>query len=408
MGRTTPSPLLPLSTLWWWSIVIIYCFVPSLTSRSRTTPLPKRDVHTSDEKKIITSELSCQNKYPIPRPLVSVVFTAQGGTFGESNASTSKHEIDRKGERNTYRFLRQIWWLSEVSKRTNVSLEIVVVDWPVRKDTPLRERILSAIAREKEKITESVEQLRIIELPRQEFSNLPSGLPILEYYGKNIGVRRAFGRYILLGGTDSLPHEGIFRYLASVDGLSGCYGAFRQKLGSGGGSFPRPPYDYNQYIQWRDDPQNIKKWVTTGGNGEIIFNPQVQPHPIVSPRPRWNAAGDFTLCTRPAFARVGGYIEEPYRYHVDSALLRFLAHCKIKLQIFHPTLSVFHQSHQLTVQERFPYPFQSVRSCPSNPSQVWGLPTRHLGEHVFSKGTKITYHLECIPPFEALKGEKDG
>jgi hypothetical protein len=97
-------------------------------------------------------------------------------------------------------------------------------------------------------------------------------------------------------------------------------------------------FSVTDYIKWRD----TRKWVPTGPLPSY-YSLSVKPVPPILTKKHWNAAGDFTLCTRRALYRVGGYDERSYRTHVDSLLLRQAEKCGISLRVFHPSLSVFHQ-----------------------------------------------------------------
>ena len=335
----------------------------------------------------------CRARYPIQNPLLSVVFTTQGGTFGELTTKSATDEAKRSG-RNTIRFLRQIWWLTECAKRYNVPMEIVVVDWPVEDETPERERILKALQRENETIPNSVQQLRILEAP-PEFTKLsPPSLPVLEYAGKNVAAKRSFGKFILLGGTDSLPHEGIFQFISQYpENITGCIGAYRQILMEG--TFPPHPWDFREFIGWRDS--NERKWKSSEPNPKPTkYNSTAPPFPILSETGHWNAGGDFTLCTRPALEAFKGYPEGPFRMHVDSALFKLARMCSVPLKVFHPSLSCFHQPHGKTISRPHAISMAKLKNCPS-PHQSWGFPNKILSEFLFSNGKKQHFPNSCIP-----------
>jgi hypothetical protein len=172
------------------------------------TPTAKNDAIRSRFRRVIDSS-SCRSvaRYPLTHPLLSVVFTSQGGTFGDRS-------LTHKQRRATFRILKQLWWLSAAADRASLDMEIIVVDWPTEEPTPFRERLMDAMARENVSFPSNVRQLRVLEVPK---SMLRKELAVLEYFGKNIGTRRAFGEYILLGGSDSLPHEGIFPLIKQME-----------------------------------------------------------------------------------------------------------------------------------------------------------------------------------------------
>jgi hypothetical protein len=331
----------------------------------------------------------CRLKYPIPHPLLSVVFTTQGGTFGETPGFPMR--------RNTNRLLRQLWWLSECAQRSKIKMEIVVMDWPVESPSPLREPILSALRREKKSLPSNIVQLRILEGPQNLTSYNLQTLPVLEYFGKNIAARRSLGKYILLGGTDSLPHEGIFRYLHTIQNQSEslvCFGAFRQMISL---DFPTT-FDFFLHSQWRD--RNYQLWDSTGPKPSSYI-PFVPPYPPLSKYTHWNAAGDFTLCTRRALFRIGGYVESSHRTHVDSLILRHAVACGVTLKVFHPTYSVFHQHHEkiaIPEHELSYHEMEYVRECPNQKGNLkWGLIEMRMREYLFSHDIGEWLETDCIP-----------
>jgi hypothetical protein len=330
----------------------------------------------------VHSSHDCRRNYPVPRPLLSVAITTQGGAFGLKFRETTK---------NTHRLLRQLWWLSECAERFKVPMEIIVMDWPVERETPLRERILSALQRENLQIPSNVVQLRILEGPKYLTKYNLKTLPVLEYFGKNIAARRSFGKYVLLGGTDALPHEGIFSYLLTVEKNSSslvCYGAFRQMIES---SFP-DKYDFDTYVKWRDHAQ----WRSAGPEPST-YNSRIQPIPPVENAYHWNAAGDFTLCTRAALFKISGYVESSHRTHVDTLFLRHARGCDVELKVFHPSLSAFHQPHGVTVNRAhpFPLPIHQIEPCP-DPSPNWGLANEQMREYLFSRGEGKWLDTDCM------------
>ena len=336
----------------------------------------------------------CEDKYPVTKPLLSVVFTTQGGTFGDLS-------LQHPARRATYRLVRQLWWLGECARRYNLSMEVVILDWPVEVENSLRQNILAAMKAEKLSFPTSLMQLRILEGPRELLSRVKPDLPVLEYMGKNIAARRSFGHLILLGGTDSLPHESIFRYLASerMDinlRQASCYGSSRQMTGE---DIPDSVETFDDYVAWRDSIQ----WDATHPHLPYIKHtgpPLEHPDQIFRlPGFLWFAAGDFTLCTRKAIHTITGYVEESFRAHVDTYFLRKAVGCGVPIWVLHPSMANFHQNHDRGIQIISEHPISrpEVSSCADDRNENWGAPDMRMEEYLFSRGDSKWFTEDCIP-----------
>ncbi|UCG55078.1 MAG: hypothetical protein JSV32_02340, partial [Dehalococcoidia bacterium] len=101
-------------------------------------------------------------------------------------------------------------WL-EQAKKHNLSSELVIVEWNPLPDRP---RLARALEWPKDNGACTV---RIIEVPpeiHQRFKNADR-LPLFQMIGKNVGIRRARGRFILATNIDILFSDELMQHFAS-------------------------------------------------------------------------------------------------------------------------------------------------------------------------------------------------
>ena len=340
------------------------------------------------------ADQGCQHDgpYKIRKPFLSVVFTTQAGTYGDQ---TGEHRTRRA----TLRLWRMLWWIGECARRYNVSVEVVIMAWPIEEETSVRQNILDGMKAEGLQLPDSLLQLRILEGPKELLSRNRDSLPVLEYFGKNIAARRAFGDLILLGGTDSLPHETFYEFLASshfpgaIDiHRASCYGSIRLQTEADA------PADatFEEYIQWRD----AQEWKPEHRKYEgppLVERGQLLGHK----NRRWLAAGDFTMCTRSGLGRSRGYLETSNRLHVDTQFLYHLWGCGVPTYYLHTSMSSFHQMHDrasgIIRPHEIKLDWNATKRCDHYNSNEWGLPNMSMREYLFSQGKGEWLPNNCVP-----------
>jgi len=231
-------------------------------------------------------------------------------------------------------------------------MELIIVEWNPPKDNL---RLANAL-----KWPEPLEycQVRIIEVPRevhQQLQQLPNfdQMPLLEFVGKNVGVCRAHGDYILVTNQDILFSEELIDFLCSrslspryvyrvtrydvrspipsnmpveeqlhyckqhISRIHGYLGSYSNKLGKGLDLY-KLARAFIGYLKWK-----------------LLFFPLVFPY--------GNASGDFLLMHRNHWHSLHGYPEIKGPYHIDSlllyiALFQGLGQIRLRspLAIYHP------------------------------------------------------------------------
>lgn len=101
-------------------------------------------------------------------------------------------------------------WL-EQARKYNLSSELVIVEWNPPSDRP---RLAQALEWPRQASPCSV---RIIEVPQEIHRHFKYSdrLPLFQMIGKNVGIRRALGHFILATNIDILFSDEIVQFIAS-------------------------------------------------------------------------------------------------------------------------------------------------------------------------------------------------
>ena len=202
------------------------------------------------------------------QPVVSLVLTGRNDGYGGDFIA---------------RFFRSLRFNHQQLVARGVAHELVFVEWAPPGRAPLiREQIFEAIP----ELDPAVCFWYVVDPQYQETLSLNSRLVYLEFPAKNVGIRRARGRFVLTSNCDVFFGRRVFDMLAE-DGLEPrvLYRAPRHDLTlpAGQGS-----------IDWDvlEDPRNL-----------------AGPAHVLKPPYMGSATGDFVLLDRESFHGMGGFNE---------------------------------------------------------------------------------------------------
>lgn len=268
--------------------------------------------------------------------------------------------------------------LKIVTRETRKRAEIIVVEWnPVPSNVRVHEFLGNfyslkpimpfSVGREKTwPITpnSSLVELRVITVPIS-LSEAHGLDQFMEYHAKNVGIRRARGKWTLTFNQDVLFTFALLRVLLignlhpramyRTDLLQFTQSSF---LKAGGNVSALKGNDKDVALAHTQVLMN-HEIVEYGSDNACKFscneeeNPRFKNHPnITSQRFQdkcrfvfGQSSGDFEMATTAAWHDVGGFYESKGNYHVDSyQILRFLSH-GYKQVIFDRGCNVLHQSH---------------------------------------------------------------
>jgi hypothetical protein len=223
-------------------------------------------------------------------------------------------------------------------------VELIITEWnPLSEVLPLQE-VLS-----KPKNF----SLRIITVPNNLHKLIGSESPVLEVYGKNVGIRRASGKFVLITNPDILFTQELIDAIVhnSLD-KNTIYRTDR--------------YDYlGAGIEYLPDGKLIEFAVRHTFCGHLVINgsthmfscikTELKDFPktnIIDNMLHTNACGDFILASKDTWISAKGMWESlRQRWHLDSISLYRLAGTGARQVIFTAPKCIFHMDHKRSPED---------------------------------------------------------
>ena len=234
--------------------------------------------------------------------------------------------------------------ISILSDKYDVNTEIVFVEWNPPKDSPLLSEELSknsALNKYKQKI-------RFIQVSPEihnGFSNRKENLPVLDYIGKNVGIRRSKGKFILICSPDIIFQDYFFIMMKEnffTDKY--IYRAVRSDIHRE--VLLSPLTDEESYEKFLKDCHKSILATHLDFDQELYHNSNIDNR-IMYSKPFQNGCGDFLLMARDNWFRIGGCPETGFSQqflHLDSmTLLRAMKY--FEQWILPKSFTIFHQDH---------------------------------------------------------------
>lgn len=255
--------------------------------------------------------------------------------------------------------------LLEQARRFGLQSELIIVEWNPPGDKPGLKNVLTWPS--------GLEQclVRIIEVPPEVHARYryADKLPLYQMIAKNVGIRRARGRFVLATNVDLLFTDELIKFLASgkldpkamyridrydapskipagltvteqlqfckhhvirVNTQDGTFSGYRATIVSKLGLALRVLYPSE------DRGRIIIKWFKLW---KRFFRPTY-------PRLHTNACGDFTLLSKQAWFALRGYPElDMFSFYIDSLLLHMAYQYGLKQRILRGSMRVYHIEH---------------------------------------------------------------
>jgi hypothetical protein len=292
-------------------------------------------------------------------PYLSVVIVGRNDTYGVNF-------LDRL---NT--FVRS---LDHQVKDYSDLLELIVVEWnPLADRAPLKDVIFQPNNLE----------LRVITVSSEIHNSINHPTPVLEFYGKNVGIRRARGEFVLTTNPDIIFTDQLIE-------------EFSQRRLQPEYVYRTDRYDFVSDGIDQVDPSNYVEFALSKTFQAHITHdhgyssPEFQapdsleqlPHtPALNSALHANGCGDFILAARSAFFLARGMYEGTvHRYHNDSFSLLRLAFANLKQALFTTPLCIFHQHHERRPVEEAWDPAKATAIGSSAGNVNWGLNSVDLVE----------------------------
>ena len=237
--------------------------------------------------------------------------------------------------------------LFELAAKTRRNIELVIVEWNPPKD---RARLANAIS-----WPQSIKDgmAVIVTVPERNHKNLPNHetVPLFEWVGKNVGIRRAKGEYIIVTNPDIIFTKSLFSFISSRNNLKQT-------------EFYRVDrYDVSKEIPMSDSTAIERfcelNWTRINASfGSLERENYVSPsfmerfvHRSGLGRVHTNGSGDFLLMSKENWNKFKGYPELNTIDHVDSYMC-FIAGVFLKQSIL--KYRIYHQEHSREDQKGKP------------------------------------------------------
>lgn len=274
-------------------------------------------------------------------PYLSIVVVSRNDTHGGNLLERMQHFVD---------------CLSEQVEQFRLPTELVLVEWnPPEDKPPLKDAL-------RWKTGSRYLTVKIVTVPNSVHRAFHHSekLPLFQMIGKNVGIRRAAGEFVLSTNIDIIFANELIETIAKQRLRKNCfYRADRLDTTNGipsGISTARKiqlcrshiirPVSRYYYIKF----SNFKVLLF-----DVLFNPPILWHYLKNIVPlvkvaglNYNACGDFTLMSKEGWLDLRGYLElEMYSLHIDSLFL-MKAHYKGYHEInFRHPLEIYHIEHEI-------------------------------------------------------------
>lgn len=322
-------------------------------------------------------------------PKISFVVSLRDPGYGE------KYGMD-----NLYRTQLFVDNLVYLCNKYHLLSELIIVEWNPVKSKEFYQKI---------KWPAPLDMLKIrwLEVPKKIHQQLENAdkIPIFEFFGKNVGIRRAKGEFIISTNPDVLFGEDLIKYLAVRDLALNCFyridrldvaghisrswsperrlcfcssNVFRQHCFYGSIKPEKVPF-YRFWERGRKKRFLIENYWS--GKGLIACPDGLHR----------NASGDFFLMTKDNWFKLRGYAELTTHSHIDSIMCWQAASMNLEQVILDDRLKLYHIDHDRTISQSFPktnwrYWFEKFKQSLQEGKTLvindkkWGLAEEYLPE----------------------------
>lgn len=248
--------------------------------------------------------------------------------------------------------------------RSNMRIELIMVEWNPPKDKPLLKDVLPLPPKN------CLVDLRFVIVPssiHNQYAMAPR-LSLFQMIAKNVGIKRAKGEYVLCTNIDLLFSNDLFDFLAKKELNNNCF--YRAKRVDVEKEIMKQP-SFEEKIKFANNPKNIIKILGKTAGNEYIFGVpaffyafstvtkvlnQIFKAFIHLTNNKTNitiwtldtpACGDFTLMSKQKWIEIEGYPElDLYSIHVDSMGLLGAVAIGMKQVILPKEMCSYHIYHE--------------------------------------------------------------
>lgn len=247
-----------------------------------------------------------------------------------SVVATSRN--DNHGKNLLYRMQHFVEGFVEQCKRHDLNAELILVDWNPPKDRPSLAEALHFPA------NRGPCSIRIISVPTEAHLTLDHSdkIPLFQMIGKNVGIQRALGKFILATNIDVLFSDEVIKFMRDQLEPGILYRVDRLDVPE---ELPKTEsfsellrYCRSNYLRTNGKHASLLKnekilffylKKLLRGMSEPSFFKRVFNFPLkLFRKTHINACGDFTLLSSEDWTKLRGYAEwNIFSWHLDSLLL---------------------------------------------------------------------------------------
>ncbi|MBT3250863.1 MAG: hypothetical protein HN729_08200 [Candidatus Marinimicrobia bacterium] len=248
------------------------------------------------------------------------------------------------------------------TRKSNLDIELIIVEWNPPLDRPLLKEVLPAPSPGDKLI------IRYVVVPLEIHSQYKQqdAIPLFQMIAKNVGIRRALGKFVLCTNIDLLFSKELFQILEENDLDSQCfYRANRcdvpaeiqenwpleKQLTFATENILSTAGKNNQYVHLITAPEWVYKYAFVAKFFQLAAKVRArileEPIGLQLRLLDTDACGDFTLMSKEAWLDIQGYAElDLYSIHIDSLGIIAAAALGYKQVILPPEACTFHIHHE--------------------------------------------------------------
>ena len=251
---------------------------------------------------------------------------------------------DDHGGRLLHRMQVFLNGLLDQAARHRLRCELIIVEWNPPQDRPKLAAALEFPA------AHDYCSVRVIEVPARLHGcyQYAAGLPLYQMIAKNVGIRRALGRHVLVTNIDILFSEPLFAFLAAGDfATKALYRVDRHDVDPDI-ALSESSSDLLEFCQAHVLRMN-ERFATRDAEGRVLQHihrdEEGALEPEITPL-HTNACGDFQLIARDDWFALRGYPEfDGFSLHIDSLFEHAAHHSGVEEAVLPPDHITYHIDH---------------------------------------------------------------
>jgi len=234
--------------------------------------------------------------------------------------------------------------LSEQLIKHNLTSELIIVDWNPPNDKPKLANVIKSWI-SSNLVKNSTLKIKTIQVTPEIHNRFKHSdkFQMFEFIGKNVGIRRAKGKFVASTNPDLLFSEELVEFLATKSLESDCF--YRIDRTDVKNNIPFPATISQQLDYCVKNITTIHgKYGSYKPDSKENLNQNVSDESY--PHLHTNASGDFIILPKEKWHGLYGYPElEMYQHHFDSVLCHMAYQSELREKILEAPMRIYHMEH---------------------------------------------------------------